>query len=57
MEIHANLCEQTATESEPVVPVRVEEEARREEPVVDTTLEKQGEWEKEREKLKDELVV
>ena len=57
MEIHANLCEQTATESEPVVPVRVEEEARREEPVVDTTVGKEREWEKEREKLKDELVV
>ena len=43
--IQANLGEQTRTESAPVVPITVEEQAQREEPVTDTTPEKEREWE------------
>ena len=55
--IQANLGEQTRTESAPVVPITVEEQAQREEPVADTTPGKEEEWQKEREKLKAELAA
>ena len=57
MAIQANLGYESKTNLEPVVPIKVQEEAQREEPVADTTPGKEEEWQKEREKLKAELAA
>ena len=44
--IQANLGYETKTESEPDVPVTIQEEARREKPVVGMAMGKESEWEK-----------